>query len=276
MSLRIAHNLEAVGVHRQLAVNSSRLETSMQRLASGLRINDASDDAAGLGISERMRAQISGLEQANRNIQDGISLLQVMDGVLNEVQSILQRARELTVYHNSGTLSFASKAVIKQELVSLSAEIGRLEQGTNFNGIALMRNASAILTLQVGANDGQIITISLVDLLGPTAGSLVRPNTFFTVPWLPADIAGFDMHIDDVSLARGRLAGVQNRLEHALNVNATQQENLMSAESRIRDVDVAAEMTQFTRTKVMQQAASAMLAQANQAPQHLLQLLKPD
>ncbi|MCW2974171.1 MAG: Flagellin protein FlaA, partial [Thermoleophilia bacterium] len=148
--------------------------------------------------------------------------------------------------------------------------------GTNFNGIALMRNASAILTLQVGANDGQIITISLVDLLGPTAGSLVRPNTFFTVPWLPADIAGFDMHIDDVSLARGRLAGVQNRLEHALNVNATQQENLMSAESRIRDVDVAAEMTQFTRTKVMQQAASAMLAQANQAPQHLLQLLKPD
>ena len=275
MSLRVAHNVEAVNVGRQMAATSTRLATSMQRLSSGFRINSAADDAAGLGISERMRAQITGLDQANRNLQDGISMLQVMDGVLSEVHAILQRARELAVYHNNGILSTASKGVIKKELAALSAEIGSIEGSTSFNGIPLMQSAAAVITLQVGANDGEVIAISLVDLIGPTAGSLVRPNTFFTVPWMPADIAGFDMHIDDVSAARGRLGAIQNRLEHTLAANQSKQENLMSAESRIRDVDMAAEMTRFTRLQVVQQAATAMLAQANHNSSNLLDLLNP-
>jgi flagellin len=275
MSLRIAHNLDALKVGRYLTATNARLETSMRRISSGFRINSASDDAAGLGISERMRAQIAGLAQANRNIQDGMGMLQVMDGLLSEVHSILLRARDLAVQHNNGTLDFNAKIMIKEELATLSDEIGRIEGGASYSGIALMQSATAVVTLQVGANGGEVIAISLVDLLGPTAGSLVRPNTFFTVPWSPADIAGFDMHIDDVSKARARLGAVQNRLEYAMAANTNQQENLMSAESRIRDVDLASEMTRYTRLQVMQQSATAMLAQANHSSYNVLDLLRP-
>ncbi|MCW2961348.1 MAG: flagellin FliC [Thermoleophilia bacterium] len=246
----------------------------MQRLSSGLRINSARDDAAGLGISERLRGQIRGLEQADRNIQDGISLLQTMDGVLNEVHSILQRARELAVQRNNGGIGTQAKNAIKSEFLALCAEIGRIEGSTQFNGIPLLQNASAVLTLQVGANDGEMITISLVDLIGGGAGSLVRPNTFFTVSWNDADLAGFDLHIDDVATARGRLGAIQNRLEYALSANQNTRENLMGAESRIRDVDVASEMSNYVRTKILQQGATAMLAQANQAPRNVLSLLR--
>lgn len=273
-SIRIGHNIDAVTAHRHALGASGRLEQSMQRLSSGLRINSARDDAAGLGISEKLRGQIRGLEQAGRNIQDGISLLQTMEGVLSEVHSILQRARELAVQRNNGVLNTQAKNAIKSEFLALCAEIGRIEGSTQFNGIPLLQNASAILTLQVGANDGETITISLVDLIGGTAGSLVRPNTFFTVSWNDADLAGFDLHIDDVSTARGRLGAVQNRLEHALAANDQKREILLGAESRIRDVDVAAEMTSYVRSKILQQGATAMMAQANQAPRHILSLLR--
>ena len=273
MALRIGHNVEAMVTHRSLAVSTDAIAKSMQRLSSGLRINSAADDAAGLGISERMRAQIGGLQQANRNIQDGISLLQTIDGALNEVHSILQRARTLAVQWNNGTLDFAAKAAIRDEMFALSDEIGRIEQSTQFNGINLLQNASARVTLQIGANNGEILAITLADLMGPTVGNLVRPNTFFALPWVPADVPGFDMHITDVSAARARFGAMQNRLEHTLNANNAAIENLSEAESRIRDVDMAQEMTELTRQQILQRSASTMLTFANLTPGRMIGLL---
>lgn len=245
----------------------------MERLASGMRINRAADDAAGLGISERMRAQIRGVEQANRNIQDGISLVQTIDGVLNEVHSILQRARELAVQWNSGTLSWGDKAALRDEMFALSNEIGRLEDVSQFNGIMLLQDATAQVTLQVGANDGEIISFNLADLMGPNVGNLVRGNTFFALPWIDADVDGFDFHIDDVSAARARFGAIQNRLEHAHANNSTYQGNLMDAESRIRDTDMAQEMTNLTRQQLLQSAGTTMLLFASNSPARVLDLI---
>lgn len=275
MSLRIAHNVEAMNIHRNLNASANRLARSMERLSSGLRINRAADDAAGLGVSERMRGQIRGLEQANRNIQDGMSLVQTIDGVLNEVHSILQRARDLAVQWNSGTLSSNDKWALRQEMFALSNEIGRLGEVTEFNGIKLLQDPTAVITLQVGANSGETITFNLARLMGPTVGDLVRPNTFWALPWAEADVAGFDMHIDDVSKARGRFGAIQNRLEHAHGANTALQENLMQAESRIRDTDMALEMVAFSRHQLLQQSGMAALMFANKSPARVLDLLSP-
>ncbi|MBC7643540.1 MAG: flagellin FliC, partial [Thermoleophilia bacterium] len=231
MSLRIAHNVEAAGISRSLNVTAAKLATSMQRLSSGLRINSAADDAAGLGISERMRSQIRGLEQAGRNIQDGISLLQTIEGSLQEVHAILHRARDLAVQWNNDTNSFADKMGIRAEMFALSDEIASIEQRTEFNGIKLLQSSATQVTFQVGANNSDTISVTLADLFGPTVGNLVRPNTFFALPWQPADIAGFDLHIEDVSAARSKFGALINRLEHSYNVTQTTQENLMAAES---------------------------------------------
>jgi len=272
MSLRIAHNVEAQGVLRNLNVSSDRMAVAMKRLSSGLRINSAADDAAGLGISEQMRAQIRGLEMANRNVQDGMSMVATMEAALDEVHSILQRGRELAVQFNNDTYSFSDKGAIIQELTALSDEIYRIEQTTTFNGLRLL-DSSTVVTLQVGANQGETMTVSMVDLFG--AGlNLVRPVTFFALPWLSADIAGFDLHIQDVSNARTRLGAISNRLEHTLNANLNAQENLMSAESRIRDVDMASEMTQFTKQQVLQLSTQTALVFAQQSPGRILDLLK--
>lgn len=272
MSLRIGHNTDAFAAHRHLRVSSDKLAVAMQRLSSGLRVNSAADDAAGLGISERLRSQIRGLEQANRNIQDGISLLQTMEAALDTVQTILQRAREIAVQYNNGTYDWNDKDAMSLELVALSDEIARIEGTASFNGIMLLQDATASITLQVGANDGEVIMVSLVDLFG--AGlNLVRPITFFTLPWLPADIAGFDAHIADVAAARGRLGAQVNRLEYALNANQAAQENLMAAESRIRDADMAAEVAAMTKQQIIQKTGVAMLATAQGKPSRVLQLL---
>ena len=245
----------------------------MQRLSSGLRINTAGDDAAGLGISERMRGQIRSLEQANRNIQDGISMLQTAEAALETVHSILHRARELAVQYNSGTYDTAAKQAISNELVQLSAEVRRIEDTTMFNGIPLLQNAMATITLQVGANVGDAIAVSMADLFGPGL-ALVRPITFFTLPWLDADIDGFDVHINDVSTARGRIGSTVNRLEHALSANQAKLEGYMSSESRIRDADMAFEMTVLARQQVLLQSSTAMLAQANGSRSRALDLLR--
>ncbi|MCW2923415.1 MAG: flagellin domain protein [Thermoleophilia bacterium] len=260
-------------MHRHLALSSSRMSQAMQRLSSGLRINSAADDAAGLGISERMRGQISGLEQATRNIQDGMSLVDTMEAALSEVHSILQRARQIAVQFNNDTYSFEDKQNMATELMSLSDEIARIEDSTTFNGISLLQSATAVVTLQVGANTGETIAVSLVDLFGPGL-NLVRPVSFFTLPWLPADIAGLDLHIDDVSQARARLGAISNRLEYARSANLNQQEQLMGAESRIRDADMAAEMTQLVRQQVLQQSGTKMLGIANQSAARVLDLLR--
>jgi flagellin len=263
MSLRIAHNVDAMAAHRHVALSTDRLAVAMKRLSSGLRINSAADDAAGLGISERLRGQIRSLEQANRNIQDGISLLQTAEAALETVHSILHRARELAVQYNNDTNDANAKLAISRELFQLSSEIRRIEGATQFNGVPLLQSAGLTITLQVGANAGEQIAFSMVDLFG-IGTALVRPITFFTPPGVPADIPGFDIHIDDVATARGRFGAIVNRLEHALAANQVTVESYMSAESTLRDADVAKEMADFARQQILQQSSMAMLAQAQQ------------
>lgn len=273
MGLRINTNIEAFNAHRNLMATSSALSLSMQRLSSGLRINSAADDPAGLGISERMRAQISGLTVAQRNAQDGISMVQTAEGSLQEFTSILHRVRDLAVQYNNGVYSTADKAAITAEVGQLNAELTRMIGATNFNGIALLSSGGAMLaTLQVGANSGDIITISGIDATG-TLGTVV--SDFATVAaGGTVSISAIDTVIDGVSSLRSTLGATQNQLEHTVNFLSVYQENLQSAESRVRDVDVAAEMTNFTRLQILQQSGIAMLAQANLASQSMLALLR--
>jgi flagellin len=262
MSLRINSNVDALAAHRNLARTSDNVSKAMERLSSGLRINKAADDAAGLGISEKMRAQIRGLAQAQRNIQDGVSMVQTAEGNLDEVHSILQRIRELAVQYKTGSTSTAGKGAIQSEVDALSSEITRIQGAAEFNGVDLLGSATAV-TFQVGANDGETISITFASVSVDTYADLDS-----------VDLADIDADLDDVSTARAGYGAVQNRLEHALAVTGTYQENLTSAESRIRDVDMAEEMVNLTKNQILQQAGTAMLAQANQAPQAVLQLLR--
>jgi flagellin len=264
MSLRINNNIEAFNAHRQLTATSNNVQKSMERLSSGSRINRAADDAAGLAISEKLRGQIRGLSQAQRNAQDAVSLVQTAEGSLSEVHSMLQRVRELAVQYKAGTLSTSDKAAITAEANQLMSEINRIGSGAEFNGIKLLNSASTI-TFQVGANDtDSSITVTTATLAGIVSGLSVDTST----------ISSIDKAIDDVSTLRGTFGAVQNRLEHTLGNLATYQENLMASESRIRDVDMAAEMVQFSKNQILQQAGTSMLAQANQAPQGVLSLLR--
>jgi len=263
MSLRINTNVDAQAAHRHLSQTSDAISKSMERLSSGLRINKAADDAAGLGISEKMRSQIRGLAQAQRNIQDGVSMVQTAEGNLDEVQSILQRVRELAVQYKNGSLSTAGKGAIQSEVDALSSEVTRIQGAAQFNGIDLLSSTAAAVTFQVGANDGQSISITF---------SAVTVSSYATLSTLA--LSTIDSDVDAVSAARAGFGAVQNRLEHALAVTGSYQENLTSAESRIRDVDMAEEMVNLTKNQILQQAGTAMLAQANQAPQAVLQLLR--
>jgi flagellin len=257
VSLRIQNNVEAFNAQRQLNGTTVRLAKSMERLSSGYRINRAADDAAGLAISEKLRGQIRGLAQATRNTQDAISLVQTAEGALNEVHSMLQRVRELAVQYRNGTLSSADKLAIQSEVNQLASEIERIGSSTEFNGIQLLNSAGTI-TFQVGAEDGQTISVATISLGG--AGT--------------TDIDEIDTAIVNVSAQRSVFGAVQNRLEHTVSNLSTYQENLVASESRIRDVDMASEMVQFTKLQILQQAGVSMLAQANIAPQSVLTLLQ--
>jgi flagellin len=265
MSLRIQNNVEAIGAHRNLTETSSKIAKSMERLSSGYRINRAADDAAGLAISERMRAQTRGLAQAGRNIQDGVSLVQTAEGNLDEVHSMLQRVRELAVQYKNGTLSSSDQAAIQTEVNQLASEIERIGTSAKFNGVTLLANAGAV-TFQVGTNDAETITVSTISL-GSSLGS------FTTLSGANA-ISAIDAAIGAVSSARAGFGAVQNRLEHAMTSTSVYRENLVAAESRIRDVDMAEEMVNLTKNQILQQAGTSMLAQANQAPQSILSLIR--
>jgi flagellin len=265
MSLRINNNVDAVQAHRHLSATSDAVSQSMERLSSGLRINKAADDAAGLGISEKMRSQIRGLAQAQRNIQDGVSMVQTAEGNLDEVHSILQRIRELAVQYRNGSLSSAGKNAIQSEVDQLSAEITRIGNAAVFNGVSLLSAATSV-TFQVGANDNETISISFSSLATAVGSAYSNMAT--------ASLAAIDTAVDAVTAMRSGLGAVQNRLDHALSVTGIYQENLTSAESRIRDVDMAEEMVNLTKNQILQQAGTAMLAQANQAPQSVLSLLR--
>jgi flagellin len=265
MSLRINSNVEAMQSHRQLENTSSRISKSMEKLSSGYRINQAADDAAGLGISEKMRGQIRGLAQGQKNIQDAVALVQTAEGNLDEVHSMLQRIRELAVQYSNGTNSPEGKSSIEAEVSALQSEISRIGTTAKFNGITLLNSGASVVSFQIGANDGEVIAVSLVTLSASVPTFSLAQSTI---------LSAVDAAIDAVSATRGGFGAVQNRLEHTLAVQATYQENLTSAESRIRDVDMAEEMTKLTKDQILQQAGTAMLAQANQAPQTVLSLLK--
>jgi flagellin len=267
MSLRIQNNVEAFNAHRQLVGTSDRMAKSIERLSSGYRINRAADDAAGLAISERLRAQVRGLGQSQRNSQDAVSLVQTAEGSLQEVHSMLQRVRELAVQYKNGSLSTSDRLAIQSEVNQLASEVERIGNAAEFNGIKLL-NAVGTITFQVGAEDGETITVSTISL-----GSSVNSATFSLTATGTADISEIDVSISNVSAQRATFGAVQNRLEYTLNNLATYQENLVASESRIRDVDMAAEMVSFTKYQILQQAGTAMLAQANQSSQGVLSLL---
>ena len=269
MALRIQNNVEAFGAHRRLVDSSTKMAKSMERLSSGFRINRGGDDAAGLGISERMRAQARGLGQAQRNIQDGISLVQTAEGNLNEVHAMLQRVRELAVQYRNGSLSTTDRTAIQGEVTQLAAEIERIGTSAQFNGIKLLASSTQTVSFQVGSQDGDIIAVAMISLgesVGPSYATLSLTDA--------ADIGQIDSAINAISAQRATLGGIQNRLEHSLAAAGAYQENLVAAESRIRDVDMAAEMVQYTKYSILAQAGQAMLAQANQAPASVLSLLQ--
>jgi flagellin len=267
MSLRINTNVEAFNAHRQLLGTSEKLQKSMERLSSGYRINRAADDAAGLAISERLKAQIQGVDQARRNAQDAVSLVQTAEGALTEVHAMLQRIRELAVQYKNGSLSTSDQAAIQSEVNQLASEIDRIGTQTRFNGISLLDSQSSV-TFQIGANDGETIAVATISL-GQTI-----PASTFALSVSGTNISNVDAAIASISTARASFGAVQNRLEHTLNNLASYQENLEASQSRIKDVDMAAEMVNFTKLQILQQAGTSMLAQANQSPQSVLALLR--
>ncbi|MFD1414350.1 flagellin N-terminal helical domain-containing protein [Oceanobacillus jeddahense] len=270
----INHNISAINAHRQLGVNQNGVQGSLEKLSSGLRINKASDDAAGLAISEKMRNQIRGLEQASNNAQDGISLIQTAEGALSETHAILQRMGELYNQAANETLTEQDTNKIQSEITALTEQIGSIADQTQFNTKKLLNGENTSLTFQVGANSGETIDLQLstntVDALGLTA--LTELNGTNATASANLDIV--QEAINTVSENRSNLGAVQNRLEHTINNLGASSENLTAAESRIRDVDMAKEMMEFTKNNILSQAAQSMLAQSNQQPQGVLQLLQ--
>ncbi len=279
MSLRINNNVEAFDTHRQLVNSASKVAKSMERLSSGYRINRAADDAAGLAISEKMRSQITGLAQAQRNAQDGVSLVQTGEGALNEIHSMVQRVRELRTQYGNDTLSSTDKDAIRAEAASLATEINSIKDNTKFNGVELFTGNNASIALQVGANDGETITISTSDLTASANNAGLSEVAGITSATTDAQftaltLSDLDNAIGEVSSTRASFGSIQNRLDHRIANLASYQGNLVSAESRIRDVDMAKEMVEFTKNNILQQAGTSMLSQANQAPQSVLSLLR--
>jgi flagellin len=339
--MRINHNIAALNTFNKLSSNQSATQGSLEKLSSGLKINKAGDDAAGLAISEKMRGQIRGLDMASKNAQDGISLIQTAEGALNETHSILQRMRELSVQASSDSNNDNDRAELQKEVDQLSSEITRISTDTEFNTKKLINGDAKDLTFHIGANQDQNISLAIGDMsskaLG-TEGTIVDGTvattdaTTSTITWKDAadadqtatwkaadDVAGtaagyyddasdelvlssdkvlengakvtqginisdktaantaittIQTAIDTVSAERSKLGAYQNRLDHTINNLGTSSENLTAAESRIRDVNMAQEMMNFTKNNILSQAAQSMLAQANQQPQGVLQLLQ--
>ncbi|MBI1628498.1 flagellin Hag [Bacillus safensis] len=323
--MRINHNIAALNTLNRLSANNGASQKNMEKLSSGLKINRAGDDAAGLAISEKMRGQIRGLEMASKNAQDGISLIQTAEGALTETHSILQRVRELVVQAgNTGTQQGEDLAAIKDEITALVEEVDGISNRTEFNGKKLLNGTfngvgtpgtpatpptdpddpstgtpavpatpGDALVFQIGANATQQIKVNIQDMsaaaLGVTdndgaveTGKSVKDIDVSKFETIAADddggfddqLAIVDGAIKQVSAQRAKLGAVQNRLEHTINNLGASSENLTAAESRIRDVDMAKEMSEFTKNNILSQASQAMLAQANQQPQNVLQLLR--
>ncbi len=274
MGLQINTNVAAMNAYRNLSSTQSTMATSLERLSSGLRINRAADDAAGLAISEKLRSQSNGLNQATANAQDAISLVQTAEGALNETHSILQRMRTLAVQSANDTNTSDDRAAIQKEVTALNEELDRIAGTTQFNGQNLLDGTGGTagsFTFQVGANTGQSVTVAFAKADTTTLGTTGADVT--TAAGAATALTSIDAAIKTVSGDRADLGAVQNRLQHTINSLSVASENASAAESRIRDTDMAKEMTAFTRAQILQQAGVSMLAQANSAPQSVLKLL---
>ncbi len=266
-------NMSSLTALRNLATTNASMDKNLQKLSSGLRINKAGDDAAGLAISEKMRGQIKGLNQAQRNAQDGISLIQTAEGAMNEIHSILQRMRELAVQSANDTNIDADRtAQIAEEFTALGDEIDRIAGATEFNTQKLVDGTFAAKKIHVGANAAQAIGVTIAAM--DKAGLGIGATAVGTQATADAAVTTLDTAIGTVSTERSKLGALQNRLEHTINNLATSSENLTAAESRIRDVDMAKEMSDFTKNQILSQAGTAMLAQANQRTQGIMSLFR--
>ena len=294
--MRINHNITALNTYNKLSANTAATAKSLEKLSSGLKINRAGDNAAGLAISEKMRGQIRGLDTASTNASDGISLIKTAEGALSETHSILQRMRELAVQSANDTNTATDRGELQKEMNQLIYEVDRISDQTEFNtktlldGTKTATGTSGELVLHIGANSGQTMNLSISDMSASgigtgasgisslqtvtAAGAATVNSGISTQASAELAITNINTAIETVSAERAKLGAYQNRLEHTINNLGTSSENLSSAESRIRDVDMAAEMMEFTKNNILSQAAQSMLAQANQQPQNVLQLLQ--
>ena len=272
--MRIQHNIAALNAHRNLMTNNSSVSKNLEKLSSGYRINRAGDDAAGLAISEKMRSQITGLQTAQKNAEDGVSLVQTAEGALTEVHSMLNRMVELATQSANGTYSDANRKEMQKEINALRDEVDRIGSTSNFNGTKLFAAATGSVALHVGegVDTGNAVTVSL----GKMDSTALTINTIdiSTAAGAKTAITSINNAIDKVSSMRADFGALQNRLEHTINNLGVQTENITAAESRIRDVDMAKEMMAYTKNNILVQSSQAMLAQANQVPQGVLQLLQ--
>lgn len=290
--MRIATNLSAMNTNLSLAKANDNMSSNLEKLSSGLRINRAADDAAGLAISEKMKNQVSGMDQAVRNAQDGISLIQTAEGALKETQSILNRMRDLAVQSSNTTYTDDQRSQLDTEFQQLMSEIDRIATDTEFNTKKLL-NASGggggdiTFSFQIGANANQTISVTIANM---AASGLALDDSSTTTGYLSIDSTGqtaaafsgaiadiitsIDEAVDSVSTQRATLGAVQNRLDHTINNLETTSQNLNSARSQITDVDMASEMTEYSRNQILIQTSTAMLAQANSNPQNVLSLLR--
>ena len=277
--MRVQHNIMSMNAYRNYNNNSSALSKNLEKLSSGYAINRAGDDAAGLAISEKMRAQITGLNVAQDNAQDGISLVQTAEGALTEVHDMLNRMYELASKAENGTLNDTNRGEVDKEIQELKKEINRIAETTKFNGITLLNGDGAgtgatSVNLKIGAGSDAANTLTVsVSAAGTTALGVQDVNATDATN-ASAALAAIEAAIDTVSGIRGTLGANQNRLEHTINNLSVAEENIQNAESAIRDTDVAEEMMAYTKNNILIQSAQAMLAQANQVPQGVLQLLQ--
>jgi flagellin len=268
----INHNISAINAWRNTGIQNNSLDKSLEKLSSGLRVNRAADDAAGLAISEKMRSQIAGINQAVRNAQDGISVIQTAEAALNETHAMMHRLRELAVQSANDTNTDNDRSHLNKEVTQLLAEMDRIAGTTEFNTKKLLDGTTSNMVLQIGANAGQVLTLAINSMKLSALGGISAMSITSQVAASGA-LSLIDIALSAVSAQRSTLGAVQNRLEHTVASLNVATENLQAAESRIRDVDMAKEMTNFTKTQVLVQAGTAMMAQANQKPQSILKLL---
>ena len=273
ISMIVQHNMTAANTNRQLNITTGQLSKGTEKLSSGYRINRAGDDAAGLSISEKMRGQIRGLKMASKNAQDGVSMIQTAEGALNETHAMIQRIRELAVQAANDTNVSADRTALNEEITQLKTEITRISTDTEFNTMKLLNGKFTGKKLQIGANQSQTMSVTIGNM-GASALGLTNAVAVTTHTKATSAIGAASKALASVSKLRSKLGAIQNRLEHAIATDDNTAENLQAAESRIRDVNMADQMVEYSKDSILQQAAQSMLAQANQSTQGVLTLLR--